>query len=113
MRKFQNKSILSLAKASQAEAPTYIDIMKQCLNEAPEGGFTLADVRRRMKILDSIDAQLSSLEEGIGKSDVVFEFEDADAEVMVQCVRSAKWGKLHREVIEFVDHVEEQLKWRW
>lgn len=73
---------------------TYSDLIMFCVKNPPQGGFDIADMRKRMKVMDVIEKGGESLE-----------FEDAEFECVKQCVKNMRWPFLHKEVMEFVDYI--------
>lgn len=73
----------------------YSELIKTCLNNVPQGGFTPQEMKERMKILDVLETANGTIE-----------LEDADAKKMKDCVKQMKWGLLDKNLIEFIDSVE-------
>jgi hypothetical protein len=77
-------------------------LVSQCLDSAPEGGFTVSTMRERQRVADVVD----ELEDGAG----VLELEDQDAQTLLKCVQSMKWAIRHKSFIDFEDAIVEAVK---
>lgn len=73
-------------------------LINQCLDNTPEGGFTVSVMRERQRVADAVDALEDEAE--------VLDLEDQDAQALLSCVRSMKWAIRHKGFIDFVDAVE-------
>ena len=80
---------------------TYVDLLRLALEHRPEQGFVLSEMRARMRILDKIDALKPDPENA---TELVLE--DADFEKLKYCVAQAKWGFIHRDLVQFGTDVE-------
>jgi len=74
---------------------TYGDLIKSCLDNPPDGGFTRDDIRKRDRIETAVDN---------GKKEI--ELEDADADNLKQIVSQMTWGIRHKDLIDFHDAIE-------
>jgi hypothetical protein len=88
-----NKEIeLVIEKDKQA---TYADLLKICVNwAAPEGGFTVEQMKERIRLSDVIEAWWNELD-----------FEDSDYTNLIQLVKETKWAIVNKEIIEFSDYI--------
>lgn len=71
----------------------YKELIKISINNVPNEGFTVDEMRKRIRILDSMDKQGD------------MEFEDADFEIVKQCVNEQRWIKLDKDILTFVDAI--------
>ena len=90
MKTLDNKRFLLGTNETQ-----YSELIKACLNNVPQGGFTPQEMKERMKILDVLETANGTID-----------LEDADAKKMKDCVKQMKWGLLDKNLIEFIDSVE-------
>ena len=74
---------------------SYLDLAKMCLNKAPREGFTVQEMKARLRVMDVLEK---------GKSSGFALLEDADAEKLKQCVEGFLWGAMDKAVVEFVDY---------
>ncbi len=74
----------------------YAQLIKACVNVPPKEGFTVDEMRKRIRLIDAT--------ENIGDNKS-FEVEDADIEVLKPCVKAMRWIILHKDLIEFVDYI--------
>lgn len=74
----------------------YKELMRLCVNNPPQGGYKIDDMRNRIRIVDAIADSKN------GK----VELEDSDVKVLKECVKSMAWSVLEQGIIDFVDEVE-------
>lgn len=72
-----------------------VDYIKAVINNRPEGGFGVEDIRKRFRVIDSVE----KLEDGAEE----LQLEDQDFEVLKQCVGQFKWGVMASSILEFAD----------
>lgn len=92
MKRVENKK-LTLPGGTE----NYADLLVLCVNEPPQGGYDVAEMRKRIKIMDVI-----------GEGGDFFEFEDADFACIKQCVEGMRWNFAHKDILNFIEHVTEQ-----
>ena len=78
----------------QIKQATYFDLVRYCLNQTPQGGFTFEEMRRRLRILEAISSAPESAA-----------LEDADLDKLKECVTAARWLSLDKTVVEFSDYI--------
>lgn len=80
-----------------------IELVKQAMEGVnPEAGITVADMRRRHRVLDAVerlDADATELP-----------LDDADAACLAQCLEVARWVKVCPEVLALADAVDAMLQ---
>lgn len=74
------------------------DILLGQLQAAGAGGLTVGDIRKRIAIMDKIEAALQS---GDGFCDL----EDADAAILRDSLTNGIFGLAHRDILSVVDAV--------
>ena len=74
----------------------YSDLIMLCVTNPPQGGYDVAEMRKRLKVMDTIERGGDNLE-----------FEDADFDCVKQCIKSMRWAFIHKEIIDFVDYISE------
>ena len=80
---------------------SYMDLARACLNRVdPTDGLDLGVMRKRIRVLDALDNHIED----------VAHLEDADADVLVLCVRNMKWAVVDKSILAFADAVEEACK---
>ena len=72
----------------------YATLIKFCMNRTPQGGYTVEEMRKRLRVLDVIE-----------KAGKEINLEDADFECAKTCVKGMKWGTMHQEIVDFVDYI--------
>jgi len=72
----------------------YAKLIKICVNVPPKEGFSVEEMKKRIRILDVLDKD-------------PIEIEDADFSILKQCVTQFRWGVLNKEIIAFVDYIQE------
>lgn len=80
----------------------YASLIKMCVNQPtlnPQSGqstgFSVEEIRSRMRIIDVIESSKNG-------SIIV---EDADYDLLKQCVQSYRWGAVSQIILDFVDDV--------
>ena len=88
---------------------TTYELLRICINEQkPDGGFTVDEMMKRVRLLNKLEEHQSmfKVEEGkfddsyLEKSDVL-ELEDADYDLLRSLVLSSKWQVVSRSIVEF------------
>ncbi len=69
-----------------------IDLLKICINTPIEGGYNIADLSLRLKLLDKIQSP----------QDDFIDFEDQEFSGLSNIIKSAKWNILSKKVLEFI-----------
>lgn len=92
MKTFKNKTT---SISDGKKELTYKDLILFCLNYIQEGGLD----REAMKKRDRIEKACET------KGDI--EFEDADAHNLKEIAQIVRWPFRHKEVIEFLDAINE------
>ena len=91
----KNSGIKGQDETGKTVAFTYFDLAKMCLNKSPREGFTVQEMKARLRVMDVMEK---------GKSSGFALLEDADAEKLRQCVEGFLWGAMDKGVVEFVDY---------
>lgn len=73
-----------------------IDLVKACLNNVPESGFSYEDLKLRQRIED---ACLKS------KKEIIL-LEDNDANNLKILIKQMRWGVRHNDIVSFCQDVE-------
>jgi hypothetical protein len=81
-------------KSNEVGASSTAEILKVCINDPPQGGFTSQDIRTLQRVLDSIEA-----------GGDVLAMEDTDAKAVQKRVAEMKWKIIHPDILAFVDAV--------
>ena len=99
MKSITNRSVVLVTKEDGTEDKATIgDLIKAVCRQTPEGGFTIEDVRARMRVVDAVDLAI--------KSDKAINLEDADHATLLACVQQMRWGILSKGIIEFNELIE-------
>ena len=69
---------------------SYGDMLKSCVSLPPQGGFSLEDIEKRLRILSAVN-------------DKEIKLEDADYNLAMECILKMRWGILDKAIIEFRD----------
>lgn len=77
------------------EAMNYAHLIRSCLDNAPQGGFSMQDMRDRDRIETALVA-----------SNGILELEDADAQNLKTLVSQMRWGVRHKDILVFCEAVE-------
>lgn len=88
MKTLENKGV------EFAEDVDYFKLIESCVNVTPEKGFTVKEMKKRLRVLDALNG------------DKTAEIEDADFKVLKNCVEQMKWAIMHKEIVDFVDYIE-------
>lgn len=89
------KNITLTEATEDTPAVTHAGLVKAVLERPPQGGFGIVDIRKRLRILDKLN-----------DAEDVIAFEDAEAELVQQCVQSHRWPVIHADIVTFCDSVE-------
>lgn len=81
-------------KAAEVGTSSTAEVIRICVNEPPQGGMKVDEIRSRLRVLDAID-----------KAGTVLAIEDADAKVLQRCVASMSWKGVRPDILEFSDAV--------
>lgn len=67
-------------------------LLEMAMHERPEGGFTYAVMRERLRVTDAAE-----------KATDTIQLEDADYAVAVRCVKECRWVSMHPDILKFCD----------
>ena len=67
------------------------------MNQPPQGGYDITEMRKRIRVTDVI-----------AEGGDFFEFEDADFACIKQCVESMRWGFAHKDILHFIEYIIEE-----
>ncbi len=96
MKTLQNKKI-TIEIASKSIDKTYADLLIDCINVVPEGGFKgLEKMERMIKVINVLREE---------KDEIAIE--DADHEILFSAVDRMGWVVLSQPIVEFVRDVKE------
>ncbi len=88
MKSIENKTT-TIAKEGEVKH-TYADLLTNCLNNSPAGGFTPELMGARLRVIEAAK-----------KGGPTIELEDADAKTAKDAVNSMKWGVMHADLVAF------------
>jgi len=98
-KKFKTKITVN----GKGELKTYIELIGVSMNNPPERGFSVEDMRERIKITDLLKKVTNE-----GKTNPKqVEFEDAHIPIIKDCLKGLRWGSLQPEIVEFTDYINE------
>ena len=95
MRKLENRKMVPMVEGGPVS--TYVDMCRTAVNNVPREGFAVEEMRRRLRILDCLEA---------AKDKETIEVEDGDMVVLAQCVRDIRWIRLDKAIVDFVDYIQ-------
>jgi hypothetical protein len=92
---------------------TTYDLLKVAINNPQEGGFTVDEMMKRVRLLNKLEEYQSmfKVEEGkfddsyLEKSDVL-ELEDADFLKLKELFRQVKWGVVSKTIIDLHNEID-------
>lgn len=82
-------------KAKENQALTTLDLIRSVLNERPQEGFSVDEMRKRFKVLDKVDE--------LHVDSTVLELSEGEFQVLSQLTKNYKWGMLDKFILEFAD----------
>lgn len=82
-------------KANKDRHLSTLDLIRSVLEQRPQDGFSVDEMRKRIKILDKL--------EDSGEGSSVIEFDDQEFALISQLAKSFKWGMLDKFIVEFAD----------
>jgi len=95
MKKFENK-ITSMPFDGKGKMVEYAWLALQCVQSPKEGGFDVAEMDKRLRLVKSFtDVESSPIE-----------LEDADFDKLKELVTTNKWAVIHQDIVDFVKYVE-------
>lgn len=99
MKTIQNKKTSLFHKLDESTrepvASSYSDLLQLTINHpSSQGGFSLSDIRARLKILDVLIAATDTIT-----------LNDSDFALIKQVFESHKWPAVHKDIIEFSDYL--------
>ena len=105
-RKFKNPITLG---QSDIQITEYVQLIQVALNNPPEGGFQIEQMRERIKISEVI-IKASQDSDGNKKDTKKIEFEDSHIKIIQGCVNTLRWGGLNPEIVDFNDYINTEIK---
>lgn len=96
MKKLENKTT---EIANGEEKLTYAGLLKIVLMVTPQGGYSLTDMKTRLKLTDLLE-----------KANGEIELEDADYTYLKPLLSNMKWGVVNKGIIELCDDFEKAEK---
>jgi hypothetical protein len=92
----KGKETISLGAQNDVDLEySTVDYIKAVINNRPQDGFSVEEIRKRFRVIDTVE----KLEEGAEE----LQLEDQDFEVLKQCVNQFKWGVMANSILEFAD----------
>ena len=92
---------------------TTYDILKICANKAVEGGFSVDEMKARIRLLNELDKHQGLFKKEFPENDEAalqvtaeLELEDADYAKLKELAKSTKWGIVSKTIIELIDSFE-------
>jgi hypothetical protein len=82
--------------AESKEQPSTIDLVKACLKSPRRDGFSVDDVRHRIRIEDACNAA----------KDNTISLEDADAKNLKAIVAEMRWAVSEKAIVDFHEQIE-------
>jgi len=98
MKTLTNKTTQIVLKNDEQGKPvfaTYGDLLLITINMAPEQGFSIADIRERIKIANAIDE---------GK-DGEIKFNESESVLLKTSFDKFKWAHVHKDLVELSDNL--------
>lgn len=96
---------------------SYLDMIKMCIENPPQGGFAPDEMHKRVVILTAIKDQVKKFKEGKAKlkeseadGEFTLQFEDAVADDIKRVCGAMRWPVFHEEFDVFGEYVKEKLK---
>lgn len=77
---------------------SYPQLIRNCLDTPPEGGFKFSDMRDRLKIADKLD-------EAAKKDAKSIKLEDAEYATLKVAVEKMRWAVLSKDILAFSEAV--------
>lgn len=93
MKKFKN--VTTEIKKDENEFTNFADLSKVCVNQTPKEGLDVTEMRSRLKIMDALESANGEIN-----------LEDTESETLKKCVASMKWAIMHKDLVSFIETVE-------
>ncbi|MCH8060093.1 MAG: hypothetical protein IIA11_06505 [Proteobacteria bacterium] len=78
------------------ETINYEQLIRSCLDNPPQGGFSMQDMKDRDRI-----------EKALVASNGILELEDADVQNLKNLVSQMRWGVRHKDILALCDAIEQ------
>jgi hypothetical protein len=95
MKKIENRTMEPAVEGGKGA--TYAEMCRTAINNVPRDGFTVDEMRKRLKIMDALDA---------AKDKAEIDIEDADLATLKHCVSEVRWIRLDKAILAFVDYIQ-------
>lgn len=73
------------------------DLLKIIINTVPQGGLTVEEMKKRLRLIESLDKA--------NETTSSISLEDADFDLLKTQTIDYKWGALHKDIIDLVDSI--------
>lgn len=83
---------------SETEKANYGTLIIECLNQVPQGGFTVSEMQKRLNIVNYI---LSV------KTNDPLDFKAEDAVLVKQVVETKKWNAMHEDIVNLWNDISQ------
>lgn len=93
MIKITNTTV-DIPKSPDCPTSRLSDLALYAVNQAPQGGFDLATIRARLRLMDALN-----------QAEGEIALEDADAATLRLAVATCRWPWSHPAVVELANHV--------
>lgn len=93
MKTVENKiTNMNIKENDEMKQLSYGDLIKVLINTPKKDGYSIDEIRQRLKIIDQINSNN-------------FNFEDSDFILIKNLVNNFKWGTMHIDIVEFANHI--------
>lgn len=111
---------LKVYKEEIGGRPTFLttyDLLKTAVNNPPQGGFSVEDMKNRLRLLNVLDKHKSEfdIKDGQFKDEMLnieadMDIEDADFTKLKSLFDEMKWGAVSTAILEISDNLAEIAK---
>lgn len=93
MKTIELKKVTVLKQTAPTEV-NYSEWIKTAINVPPQHGFTVDDIRWRIKVVELIE-----------KAHDDVSIEDAEFDKVKKCINDMKWNIVDEEIVIFIDYI--------
>ena len=95
MKTLKNKKTTIDVSKDSTEKTTFADLAKACINNVPQTGLDVLQMKARLDVMKKIDSSNGEIK-----------LENAEADTLKECAKSMRWILLHEDVVDFLESVE-------
>lgn len=96
MKTLKNVTTTINVDAAGEEKLSYVELAKVCINNMPQGGLDVSQMKARLDVMTALDK---------ANGEVKFTT-TAQIETLQSCVKGMRWAIMHEDVVKFTEAVD-------